>query len=478
MLDDFQSLDATALAALVRSKQVSALELVDAAIARIEKLNPRLNAVIHTDFPAARARAASKELPAGPFQGVPTLIKDISGHQAGQPHHAGSLLLKAAGYVHPTNSYLVERLLGAGLVTLGRTNVPEFALLPTTEPLAYGPTHNPWDLTLSSGGSSGGSAAAVAAGMVPVAHGSDGAGSIRGPASMCGLVGLKTTRARCSSGPAVGDPWNGLASEFMLTRSVRDAAALLDVLAGAMPGDPYAAPPPMRPYASEVGATCAPLRVGVLRGPLRGGALDPECVQAVDRMSRVLEQLGHHVELSYPRALDETESHMAFIGIFVANLARTLQLWCDRLGKELSREDLELSTWTLAEYGRQLPATRLLAALDYMHAYGRRLAPWFTEFDLLLSPTLGAATLSLGTLTSTPEEPMRSAMRAAPYSAYTYPWNMSGQPAISLPGYMTPAGTPVGVQLVAAMGREDLLLRVAAQIEVAAPWSHLRPALD
>jgi amidase len=478
VIDDFVTLDATALAALVRNKQVSALELVDAAIARIERLNPRLNAVIHTAFPAARALAASADLPAGPFRGVPTLIKDGSSYQADQPMHAGSRLLKAAGYIHPKyNTNFLERLLGAGLVPLGRTNVPEFALLPTTEPEAYGPTRNPWNYANSPGGSSGGSAAAVAAGLVPVAHGSDGGGSIRGPASLCGLVGLKPTRARSSWGPSLGEAWSGMACEFMLTRSVRDAAALLDVIAGAMPGDPYAAPAPERPFLSEVGARCAPLRIGILRSPLHGVPLHPDCIAAVDRMAKVLEGLGHHVELAYPSALDEKQSNMVFAGIFIANLARTLQVWCEKLGKELSRDDVEASTWALAEYGKKMPATQLLAAIEYMHAYSRRLAAWFTEYDLLLSPTIATPTLALGTLTSTVEEPFRGPTLAAPYSVFTYPWNLSGQPAISLPGYLTGSGSPVGVQLVAATAREDLLLRVAAQIEVAAPWSQQRPSL-
>jgi amidase len=273
-------------------------------------------------FSEARARAAREEFPAGPFRGVATLMKDISGYQANQPYHAGSRMLKAANYMYPVNGYFVDRLLAAGLIPLGRTNVPEFALVATTEPEAYGATHNPWNLAYSPGGSSGGSAAAVAAGLVPVAHGSDGGGSLRGPAGMCGLVGLKPTRGRCSFGPSAGEGWNGLACEFMLTRSVRDAAALLDVVAGAMPGDPYSAPPPARPFAFEVAARCAPLRVGVLRNTLRDMPLDPECLAAVDRIARVLEDLGHHVEQAHPRALEEPASSTAFAAIVVANLAR------------------------------------------------------------------------------------------------------------------------------------------------------------
>jgi amidase len=475
--DDLAVLDATDLAELVRAKHVSALELVEASIARIEKLNPQLNAVIHTAFAEARALAVRKDLPAGPFRGVPTLIKDTPGHQAGQPHHAGSRLLKAAGYIHPVNSYFVEHLLAAGLIPLGRTNVPEFALAVTTEPEAYGATHNPWNLAYSPGGSSGGSAAAVAAGLVPVAHASDGGGSIRGPASMCGLVGLKPTRGRSSYGPSNGEGWNGLACEFMLTRSVRDAAALLDVVAGAMPGDPYSALPPSRPFTLEVGASCEALRVGVLRRTLRDNvSLDSECLAAVDHTARVLADLGHHVEEAHPRALEEPHSNMVFAGIMVANLARLLNAWGEKLGKPVTATDVEPLTWALAEHGRKLDAAQFLGALEYMHGFGRRLASWFTEFDLLLSPTAAAPPPLLGTISSTPEEPLRAGLRAAPYSVFTYAWNLSGQPAISLPGHMTSSGLPIGVQLVAATAREDLLLRVASQLEVAAPWSQLRAA--
>jgi amidase len=475
---EFAMLDATALAALVRDKQVSPLELVDASIARIEQLNPQLNAVIHTAFVEARARAASEALPVGPFRGVPTLMKDISGYQANQPHHAGSRLLKAANYVHPVNSYFVDRLLGAGLIPLGRTNVPEFAQVATTEPEAYGATHNPWNSAYSPGGSSGGSAAAVAAGFVPVAHGSDGGGSLRGPASMCGLVGLKPTRGRCSFGPAAGDGWSGLACEFMLTRSVRDAAALLDVLAGAMPGDPYTAPPPARPFALELGASCAPLRVGVLRETLNDIPLHPECLAAVDRMARVIDGLGHHVEQAHPRALEEPESNGLFTAIAVANLASALSRWGEKLGKQVTADDVEPLTWMIAEYGHKMPATQLLGIFERVHALSRRLASWFSEFDLLLTPTTAAPPPTLGTLTSTPEEPLRAALRSRPYSVFLYPWNLSGQPALSLPGHMTASGLPIGVQLVAASAREDLLFRIAAQIEIAAPWSHLRPPLS
>jgi len=250
MADDLAILDATAQAELVRSRQLSPRELVAAAIARVERLNPQLNAVTLPALEQARERAAAADLPRGPFHGVPFLMKDLGGPEAGRRCTGGMRCLKDAGWTETTNGYLTDKLLAAGLVILGRTNTPELGLLPTTEPQAFGPTHNPWNPAYSPGGSSGGSAAAVAAGLVPAAHASDGGGSIRIPASMCGLVGLKPTRGRNSFGPAVGERWGGFSAEFVVTRSVRDAAALLDVTHGPMPGDPYAAAPPTRPYAA------------------------------------------------------------------------------------------------------------------------------------------------------------------------------------------------------------------------------------
>lgn len=485
-MSELAVLDATAQAELVLEKQASPLELVDAAIARIERENPKLNAVIHPAFERARERAKSADLPHGPFRGVPTLMKDIGGAEAGQPYHAGSRFLKAAGHREPSDGYFTERLLRAGLVSLGRTNTPELALLATTEPEAYGATHNPWHLDYSPGGSSGGAAAAVAAGLVPVAHASDGGGSIRGPASACGLVGLKPTRGRCSFGPSLGERWSGLSAEFMLTRSVRDAALLLDATAGAMPGDPYTAPPPLRPFTQELSASPRKLRIGVMRKAPRGIELHDENLAAVDRAAKLLAELGHHVEERYPAALDEAESVMFYVGIVAANTARTLIAWGERAGRTVEAADVEALTWALSEVGKQAPAVQHLAAIEYVHGFGRRLAAWFSGertltgrrpggFDLLLTPTQAAPPPLLGTLTSTREEPLRALLRSAPYGVFTLPWNLSGQPAISLPTHMTAGGLPIGVQLVAEQGREDLLLSTSAQLELAAPWSGRHP---
>jgi amidase len=474
--DPFASLDATAQAELVRRGEVAPHALVDAAIERIERINPMLNAVIHPALEQAAARARSSELQHGPLRGVPTLMKDIGGAEAGRPNHAGMRFLKAASYTEREDSHFTQRLKGAGMVSLGRTNTPELALLATTEPEAYGATRNPWNPAVTPGGSSGGAAAAVAAGLVPVAHASDGGGSIRGPASHCALVGLKPSRGRCSFGPGLGERWSGFSNEFMLTRSVRDAALLLDVCAGAFPGDPYSAAPPARAFVAELGARVERLRIGVMRKGPRDVSLDPENLAAVDAMARVLEGLGHVVEEAYPAPLDEAHSIAAYIGVVAVNTARGLARAGESVGREVTQQDVEPLTFTLADLGRQATAVQHLANLEYVHAFGRRLAAWWTSgFDLLLTPTAAAPPPDLGYLTSTPEEPLRAILRSAPYGAFTLPWNLSGQPAISLPCRWTGNDLPLGIQLIAANGREDLLLRTAAQVETASPWSGRRP---
>jgi amidase len=478
MADDLATLDATAQATLVRRGTVSPRELVDAAIARIERLNPRLNAVIHPALERARAAAAAPDLPDGPFRGVPFLMKDIGGAEADAPYCCGMRFLRDAGWMERADAYLTRHFKAAGLISLGRTNTPELALLPTTEPDAFGPTRNPWNPGYSAGGSSGGSAAAVAAGLVAAAHASDGGGSIRGPASMCGLVGLKPTRGRNSFGPALGERWSGFSAEFVVTRSVRDAAALLDVTAGPMPGDPYVAPAPTRPFATAALTAPAALRIGVLRGAPRAIETHAECVAAVDRAASLLADLGHRVEESHPAALDEPDHVFTYVTIVATNTARAVESWGHKVGRTVTADDLEPLTWALAERGRAAAATDLLAAIEAVHAFGRRLASWWENgFDVLVTPTQAAPPPELGYLRSSSEEPLLAFLRSAPYGACTLPFNMSGQPAISLPLHWTTGGLPVGVQLVAAYGREDLLLAVAAQLEEAAPWAGRRPPL-
>lgn len=478
MGDDLDTLDATAQAELVRRGDASPRELVEAAIARCERLNPALNAIIHPALEAAREQAAARDLPAGPFRGVPLAMKDIGGGEAGRPYCAGMRFLRDAGWKESEDAYLTRKLKAAGFVSIGRTNTPELALLPTTEPAAFGATRNPWNVAHSAGGSSGGAACAVASGMVPVAHASDGGGSIRIPASACGVVGLKPTRGRNSFGPGLGERWNGFSAEFMVTRTVRDSAALLDVTAGAMPGDPYVVPPPARPFAREAGAPVERLRIGLMRGGPREITVHADCVAAVDRMAKALAGLGHVIEEAHPDALDDHACIVHYVMVVATNTARALDAWATKVGKPIGGDDVEPLTWALAERGRAASAADLLATLEYVHQFGRRLAAWWEGgFDLLLTPATALPAPELGHLSGTKEEPLVGFFRAAPYGAFTFPFNMSGQPAISLPGYVGGGGLPIGAQLVAPFAREDLLLRIAAQVEAAAPWSSLRPAV-
>lgn len=467
-LDRLAALDATAQAALVRSGELSPLELVDAAIARLERDNPRLNAVISLDFERARERARALRPAAGPFAGVPTLLKDAGAEEAGQPLHKGMRALRDRPYRPQHDSHVVQQLTAAGFVPLGRTNMPELAILATSEPEAFGPTRNPWNPEFSAGGSSGGSAAAVAAGIVPVAHASDGGGSIRGPANMCGLVGLKPSRGRVSHGPQYGEAWSSLSGEFMLTRSVRDCAALLDVLSGRVLGDPYHAPPPALPYARAIEQPPPALRIGVLARGLRDVALEPACAAAVHEVAQTLARLGHRTEEAYPAALDEPEAPVVWTKLAAVSVARELAKCGQHLGRQLGEQDVEPLTFALADRARSVPAIKHIEALDAMHAYGRRLSAFFADdYDLLLSPAQAAPPPRIGELTSTVGDPLRAMLRSIPYGLYTLPFNMSGQPAIALPAVRSEAGLPIGVQLVAAYGREDLLLQVAAQLEAA-----------
>lgn len=476
MSDELARMDAVGQAELVRRGEVKPSELVEAGIARLEKLNPRLNAVIHPALERARDLAAAVDPKQGAFPGVPFLMKDIGGQEAGQPCCGGMAALKRAGWTESEDSHFAARTRAAGLVSLGRTNTPELALLPTTEPDAFGATANPWNTDYSAGGSSGGASSAVAAGIVPAAHASDGGGSIRGPASKCGLVGLKPTRGRNSFGPGLGERWSGLSAEFVVSRSVRDSAALLDVTAGPMPGDPYAAAPPAEPYAESHRREPGPLRIGVMRRAPRNLEIDAECGVAMDRTISLLEGLGHRVEESHPDALDDPGSVAHYVRVVTANTARALEVTSGKVGHVLEADEVEPLTWALAEQGRGHSATQLLETLEFVHRFGRRVATWYEDgFDLLVTPTMGATPAKLGYLSSTRDEPLRAFLRSAPYGVFTLPFNLTGQPAISVPLHWTEAGLPLGSQLVAPSGREDVLLQVAAQLEAAAPWADRHP---
>jgi amidase len=477
MADEFAALDAIAQAELVRRGDARPIELVDAAIARIERLNPTLNAVIIPRFDKARKEARARDLPDGPFRGVPFVLKDLLGYTAGDPNHMGTRVLRDAAFTAPHDTYLAQKLRAAGFVFVGRTNTPELGTLPTTEPDAYGPTRNPWDTTRSTGGSSGGSAAAVASGMVPAGHANDGGGSIRIPASCCGLVGLRPSRGRSSMGPDFGDLLGGLVAEGAVTRSVRDTAAILDVIAGEMPGDPYTAPPPARPFRDEVGASPGRLRIGLLSRP-PGGFIEshPDCVTAVESAGKLLESLGHHVEPSFPEALDDPLVGQHFNVMYATGTAHMLDVLAELTGRPVGRDDVDALNWMLAEMGRSCSASQYLQTISWLQLYTRRVAQWWAGgHDLLLTPTLTEPPLPLGTLKPLPDDPIVAGLRASQFALFTLPFNITGQPAISLPLHWNAGGLPIGVQLVAPYGREDVLLRVAAQLETARPWADRRP---
>jgi amidase len=465
-------LDATAQADLVRRGEVSPRELAEAAIARIESVNPKLDAVIRTRFDAALAEAEGG-LTDGPFRGVPILLKDLGCMVAGEPTAFGLGPLREVAW--PVTSYLAEQFQAAGFVSLGRTNVPELGTTVTTEPRSFPPARNPWDPGHSTGGSSGGSAAAVAAGLVPVAHANDGGGSIRIPASECGLVGLKPTRGRVSQGPLIGEAWAGGVIDGAVTRTVRDAAGVLDVISNRVPGEPYYAPPLPRPLAREVGADPGRLRIGVLDQPGMDGYLDdPECRAAVAGAARLLESLGHHVEQSAPAAMSEAQEFARhFNTIIAADAEATFQAFEMVLGRPIGEEEIEPRNAAYRRAGQELSAVTYLGSRAWFGMWARRMAEWWEDHDLLLTPTLGAPPPELGWFTAA--GPKEEGPRIASFIPYTPQFNMSGQPAISLPLHWTPAGLPVGVQLAAAYGREDILIRVASQLEQAAPWTDRRP---
>jgi amidase len=472
MGDEFCWLDATAQAELVRRGEVKPIELVDAAIARIERLNPRINAFVTLNFERAR-REAQGDVPDGPFRGVPFAIKDLDVYSAGDPYHAGTRFLKDAGYVADHDSYLVAKFRAAGFVNVGKTNTPEFGLNVTTEPKSYGPSRNPWNPEHSTGGSSGGSGAAVAAGMVPAAHASDGGGSIRIPASECGLVGLKPSRGRVSMGPDYGEYWSGLVISHALTRSVRDTAAILDAVCDPMPGDPYVAPRPARPYLAEVGRPAGKLRIGILdHVPTGASVLHPDCVEATTRAGKLLGGLGHHVENSHPAALGETEVTSAhFMAVVSTWLTAGIDYWVNKIGRPATAGGFEETTLAIAEVGRGVSAAQYIAAVHELHAYTRRIAAWFAGgFDVLVTPTLGEPPPRIGALAAPPGDPLGGMAKSLGLIPFTPAFNITGQPAISLPLHWNGAGLPIGVQLVADYGREDVLIRLAAQLEEAQPW--------
>lgn len=480
-VDALLDLDANDQIGALHRGMVSPTELTAAAIARAEAINPKLNAIIHPRFDKAANEAAA--LSAGPIttplHGVPIVVKDLEAAIAGEPHHMGSRALKNAGYIAPTDSNIARRLRRAGAVVIGRTNTPEFGSTITTEPLAYGAAHNPWNLEHSTGGSSGGSAASVAARIVAVGHANDGGGSIRIPASECGLVGLKPSRGRISKGPDAGESWMGATIDGVVTRSVRDTALMLDILSGYETGDPYTAPPFARPLMEELGRPVGFLRIGILDHPLMdGGVDDPETRESMARTRALLESLGHIVEEAHPVAMGDPDFPDTFTGIVAvatdAGLADVERI----IGRPVGEDDIEMDNLFMREIGKSISGSQYVSMVNWMHAWSRRMLDWWTPvdgsqgYDLLVTPTLAGPPPKLGWLTG-PE----AGLRLRSILQYTAQFNVTGQPAISLPLHWSADGLPIGVQFVAAANREDVLVRIASQLEAAAPWRDKVPPI-
>ncbi|HKW87538.1 MAG TPA: amidase [Candidatus Acidoferrales bacterium] len=467
-------LDATTQAELVRRKEVRPIELVEAAIARIERVNSQLNAVILPLYEDARRSAPAETLPDGPFRGVPFLLKDLLASYAGARMTGGSAFTRE--YVAPHDCELVRRLKRAGLIIAGKTNTPELGILPTTEPRLFGATRNPWNVARTTGGSSGGSAAAVAAGLVPAAHANDGGGSIRIPASCCGLFGLKPTRGRVPLGPDLGDVMGGLVAEHVVTRSVRDSAALLDAVAGPEPGDPYAVTPPARPFAREVGTPPGKLHIGFTTKAPTGVPVHADCVRAVEDTAKLCAALGHEVEVAAPEINGEMYLDV-FIKIWAAGVAWSVAIAEREIERAARAYDFEPLTWSLVEMGRKISAPEYLLAWTALQGLARQVAYFFEKYDMWLTPTLALPPVPLGHFDSPPSNPMAGLWRATEFVAFTPFANITGQPAMSVPLFWNAEGLPIGTHFVGRFGVEAALFRLAAQLEEARPWAGRQPPI-
>lgn len=468
---EYSEFDGLALAELVRTKEVKPAELVEAAIERIERHNPQLNAVVFEGFADARAMAATE--PSGAFAGVPMLLKDLLCEKKGWPTRAGSRFVPAIP--SPFDSTLVSRFEAAGLVPLGKTNACEFGLVPFTEPKLYGPAHNPWNLDHSTGGSSGGSAAAVAAGIVPLAHANDGGGSIRIPASCCGLVGLKPTRGRNPLGPMRGEALGGFAVEHVVSRTVRDTAAALDATAGSEIGDPYAAPPPPGSYLAAIGSKPGKLHIAFTTKRLDGEACDPECKAAAEQAATLCEKLGHHVEEGAPQISADDIGDSG--PILASHLTMTVDLIAKMTGKTPARQEFESFAWNLYQLGKTFSASQCHLWRANLQRLSRQVASWQRPYDAWITPAFGIPPPKIGAVNYDEIDLTKGWAPVIRYLVFTLLQNITGQPAISLPIAWSKSGLPIGAQFVGRFGEEHLLLQLAAQIEEAEPWSGRRPPI-
>jgi amidase len=489
---DFFLHDGLGVAELIRRKEISPREAVSAAIERIEAVNPRLNAVVHRMFDQALS-AADGEIPDGPFHGVPFLLKDLVSWYAGEPMTSGSRLFR--GWKPPIDSEMVRRYKRAGLIVVGKTNTPEFGLVPFTESELLGTCRNPWNPDVTTGGSSGGSAAAVASGMVPLAGGGDGGGSIRIPAACCGLFGLKPTRGRTPTGPIQGELWRGAVVEHVLTHSVRDSAAILDAVAGPDVGAPYFAPPPPRPYLDEVKTPPGRLKIAFTTEPMLGKAVESDCVKAVIDAAKLLESLGHDVvEDSYD--IDRTSFNRAFLTVVCVETAAELDVSAQMLRRKVRRVDVEAPTWALSLIGKSISGPEYSNAVRHLQLVGRKVGEFFQRYPVHVTPVLAGPPFPHGKLQPPPSEmtamTVLGALRASKvmkamgaleraagtvfdWMAYTPIANATGQPAMSVPLSWNDAGLPIGVHFTARYADEATLFRLAAELEIAAPWREKRP---
>jgi len=491
---DYDKYDGLGLAELVRKKEVKPSELVEEAISRVERLNPQINAVIYKMYESAR-KAADGDLPDGFFKGVPFLMKDLGMAYAGVPLSNGSRFLK--DFVPDHDSELVKRFKAAGIIVIGKTNTPEFGLLPVTEPELFGPTKNPWDVTRTPGGSSGGSAAAVAARMVPLAHGSDGGGSIRHPASCCGVFALKPTRGRNPLGPDFGELWRGLVCDHVLTRSVRDSAAMLDATAGPDVGALYYAVPRARPFLSEVGTDPGKLRIAFTSEPFLGHIVGSDCVKGLEDTVKLCHELGHEVVEAAPQ-IDGKAFAKAFLRIICVETRATIEESEALLSRKASFKDFEPNTWVLGLLGRQCRAPEFARSLNLVQRTARQIGEFFEKYDVMLTPTLAMPPVVTGALQ--PKGSQLVAMKLLgrlnaggvinalsgidalaehvfEFIPYTPLFNVTGQPAMSVPLHWNDDGLPIGMQFVGRYGDEATLLRLAGQLEKTRPWSDRIPPI-
>ena len=467
-------MDGVDLAGLIKAGKASPIELLEDAIARANALNPQLNAIIHRLDEQARDQAqrmAGLSVPKeASLWGVPFLTKDLTVMTKGDPYHAGNVALRDANYRADHTTHLATMFDRLGLVNFGRTNTPEFGGTITTEPVSYGACKNPWDLGHSTGGSSGGSAAAVAAGIVPIAHANDGGGSIRIPASECGLVGLKPSRGRVSFGPKIGEGWAGVAIDGVVTRTIRDSARVLDGISQPWPGDPYWAPTPTVPFEESSSLDPSPLRIGFATRS-DWGPVHSDCVDAVEKTALLLDSLGHTVESDSPNGLFDDDLFEHFKIVMASNEAHSVSKLSEAIGRTFEADDMEADTRALVELGRSYTASDYLASVEWFHLYTRRIAEWWTEFDILLTPVIAEPPPKLGEL----RDPGLGTKRLREILLFTAQFNITGQPAISLPMHMSGNGLPVGIQLVGPMHGEVLLLQLGNQLELAASWHDRTP---